>query len=297
MSLERDFPEKFPCQIVRPKGEGVPYLFNSPHSGRNYPDAFRQLSCLNAFDLRLSEDRFVDRFFLPLAEEGATLMLAEFPRAYLDVNREFFELDASMFEDRLPHFVPAPTLRVAAGFGCVPRLVASGKPIYDRKLPSSEALGRISSIYRPYHQYLEEELRALKARHGYAILIDCHSMPGHSPALMGAKPQADMILGDVYGRSCAPALTNYASTLLEEMGYHVARNQPYAGGYITNHYGRPLQHVHALQLEINRNLYLERETLAINAYFDRLQAHMVEFGRRLMAMAQDVFFQTRDAAE
>jgi len=224
-------------------------------------------------------------------------MMADFPRAYLDVNREFFELDADMFEDRLPNFVAAPTLRVAAGFGCLPRLVALGKPIYNHKLPSSEALGRISSIYRPYHQHLEEELRALKARYGYAVLIDCHSMPGQSLSLTGEKQQADMILGDVYGRSCAPALTNHASMLLEEMGYHVARNQPYAGGYITSHYGRPLQHIHALQLEINRNLYLERETLAINACFDRLQVRMVEFGRRLMAMARDVFFQARDAAE
>jgi len=297
MSLERDFPDGLPFRIIRPQEERGPYLFNSPHSGRNYPPAFCQMSCLDMFDLRLSEDRFVDFFFAPLVKEGACVMLAEFPRAYLDVNREAFELDAAMFEDRLPNFVPAPTLRVAAGFGCVPRLVAAGKPIYNHKLPSYEALGRIASLYRPYHHCLEAELRALKARYGYAVLIDCHSMPGCGSSFEGKRPAPDIILGDVYGRSCAPILTNHASLVFEEMGYHVVRNQPYAGGYITSHYGRPLQHIHALQIEINRNLYLERETLAVNSRFETVKAHMVEFGRRLMDMAQNIFDQTRDAAE
>jgi len=297
MSLERDFPHALPFRLITPQRGGMPYLFNSPHSGRNYPATFRQMSCLDAFDLRLSEDRFVDHLFAGLVNAGATVMLAEFPRAYLDVNREACELDASMFADRLPDFVPSPTLRVAAGFGCVPRLVAADKPIYDHKLPSAEALGRITSLYRPYHRCLEAALQALKNRYGYAILIDCHSMPGQSRVLEGEEAQPDMILGDVYGRSCSAALTNHASAVLEEMGYHVRRNQPYAGGYITCHYGQPASNIHAMQIEINRDLYLDPYSLEPHDGFAPLCAHMLAFGRDLMQLGPEIFLPYKNAAE
>jgi len=261
-----------------------PYLFNSPHSGRHYSKIFRQMSCLDDHSLRLSEDRFVDLIFAPLVDDGAVFMAADFPRAYMDVNREAFELDASMFIEPCPDIMSIPSLRVQAGFGSVARLVRADKEIYDHKLSWGEALERITTLYHPYHRCLEQQLNELRAAHGYAVLIDCHSMPGMGP---GTGP--DIILGDRYGCSCAPALTDWAEKLLRDFGFDVIRNQPYAGGYITSHYGRPADALHALQIEINRDLYLDPHSLEENSGFASLCATIVEFGRQLMQLDSRCF--------
>jgi len=296
VSLGRDFPDKIPFRIEKPRGQTTPYLFNSPHSGRLYPLVFRQMSCLDEFTLRLSEDRFVDEMFAPLVHQGATFMAAEFPRAYLDVNREAFELDATMFAEPLPDFVPMPSARVEAGFGSIARLVSAGHAIYDHKLPVREALDRITSLYQPYHSCLRQILRNLHAAHGFAVLIDCHSMPGKSRGQTGQK-LPDIILGDAHGCACSPFLTEEAEKFLRGIGFKVARNQPYAGGYITYHYGRPQEGIHALQIEINRDLYLEPHSLEKNSGFEPLCAMMLEFGRHLMQLECDIFSNLPNAAE
>jgi len=283
LSRMRDFPQQMPFRVQHPTARPTPYLFNSPHSGRIYPPAFCQMSCLDDFTLRLSEDRFVDLIFAPLVQYGASVMLADFPRAYLDVNREAFELDASMFNEPLPDFVPPPGLRVKAGFGSIARLVSADKPIYDHKLPTKEALDRIDSIYQPYHLCLHRQLQILCRKHGFAVLIDCHSMPGkkhHHPS----QSQVDIVLGDAHGRACSPVLIERAEQLLHQSGLKVVRNQPYAGGYITSHYGQPANNIHALQIEINRNLYLDPHSLQPNDGFAPLCAIMLEFGRCLMQL-------------
>jgi len=282
--------------LARPTQESTPYLFNSPHSGRIYPQFFKQMSCLDDFSLRLSEDRFVDLMFSPLVDEGATFMAAHFPRAYLDVNREAFELDATMFTEPLPAFVPPPSLRVKAGFGSIARIVSAGKAIYDHKLPVKEALDRIRYLYKPYHNCLNRELQNLRTIHGLAILIDCHSMPGKG----GTHPSQispDIILGDAHGRACAPVLMDRAEKLLCDLGYRVVRNHPYAGGYITCHYGKPFENIHALQIEINRDLYLDPQSLEKNDGFKPLCDNMLEFGRCLIQSDIQDFLSFRNAAE
>jgi len=296
VSRYRDFPDKLPFRILRPVQGSTPYLFNSPHSGRIYPSAFKQMSCLDDFSLRLSEDRFVDLIFSPLVHQGARFMEADFPRAYLDVNREAFELDPAMFCDPLPAFVPPASLRAKAGFGCVAGIVSAGKTIYDHKLSTKEALDRIHSLYCPYHRCLAQELHAVRKVHGFAVLIDCHSMPGKERSQL-TQNQPDIILGDAHGRACAPALTDRVEKLLRDLGYHVVRNQPYAGGYITCHYGRPVDNIHALQIEINRDLYLDPHSLEKNSGFAPLCADMLEFGRALMRSDMQSLLPHRNAAE
>jgi len=297
----RDFLQNLPFSVVRPEKNKTPYLFNSPHSGRCYSTSFRQMSCLDDFDLRLSEDRYVDLIFAPLIHSGATFMEAYFPRAYLDVNREAFELDALMFDEPLPAFVPSPSFRVEAGFGSVPRVVSAGKAIYDHKLPISEALGRLNLFYHPYHRCLAQELQQLKAEYGFAILIDCHSMPGQARLSQAAHSRCqhspDIILGDAHGRACSPALISRAETVLQDLGFHVVRNRPYAGGYITCHYGRPLNHIHALQIEINRDLYLDPTTLKRHDGFKPLCDKMLKFGAQLIKATPEIFLPYPHAAE
>jgi len=298
MSVCRAFSDKAPFELRRPAELQVPFLFNSPHSGRCYPRAFLDMSCLDAREIRLSEDRYVDCLFDDVTVLGAAFMVADFPRAYLDVNREAFELDATMFSDSLPDFIPAnPTMRVQAGLGCIPRIVAPDKPIYAEKIPVHEALGRVFSIYQPYHVQLRHKMENMKSRFGYAVLVDCHSMPGQLRYYRGEE-QPDIILGDMYGRSCGRVLTRYATMLLEAQGYRVAHNQPYAGGYITAHYGRPLSGYHALQIELNRNLYLNPQSLELTAGFDVLKRNMACFAQALVAIPESsILPESREAAE
>jgi len=297
MSATRDFMHKAPFEVRKPAEALVPFLFNSPHSGRHYPPAFLQMSCLDRDEIRLSEDRYVDCLFNGVTELGATFMAADFPRAYLDVSRDASELDPGMYDDSPPGSMGAvANMRVQAGLGCIPRVVAANKPIYAHKIPIAEAQGRLSSIYYPYHSRLRREMELLKQRFGYSVLIDCHSMPGQLRCYEGGQ-QPDIILGDRYGRSCNQGLTHYATLLLEKLGYRVAHNQPFAGGYITAHYGRPLAGFHALQIELNRNLYLDPQTLVPTEGFELLRHHMMRFAQAIVHMPETLNFPVQQAAE
>jgi N-formylglutamate amidohydrolase len=264
-----------PFRVVRPAAgvAATPMIFASPHSGRNYPSAMMAASLLDRQAIRRSEDAHVDELIDAAPDFGHTLMTAEFARAYLDVNREPWELDPSMFEDELPPFARARTARVAAGLGAIARIVCEGQEIYARKLTFAEAEGRVQAVHQPYHAALAELLAETKAAFGFALLIDCHSMPA-AAARGPAGEVCDMVLGDRFGAACAGQVTRFVEARLKDLGYRVARNAPYAGGYTTEHYGRPGRKIHVLQIEISRALYFDEAELSLTPGFARLREHL-----------------------
>jgi len=251
-------------ELRRAAPEGAPpptaLVFASPHSGRFYPEDMMSAAALDALAIRRSEDALVDDLIAQAPALGAAVIAARYARAYIDVNREPFELDPAMFADELPDFARARTARVAAGLGAIARVVSEGQEIYARKLTFAEARARIERAHRPYHAALERLIGEAHAAHGYAILIDWHSMPS-AAARAGRDRACDIVLGDRFGAACAGVLTKTVERELEALGYRVARNSPYAGGYTTEHYGRPARRVHALQIEINRAIYMNEATL------------------------------------
>ncbi len=296
MSLERDFSQMPPFEVCAPAEQRIPFVFNSPHSGRCYPRAFLEASRLDGVSIRYSEDCYVDELFAGVVGLGAPMLKANFPRAFLDVNREAYGLDPRMFAEALPPFINSQSARVAGGLGTVPRLVGEGQTIYPGRIPLKEAFYRIEELYKPYHRTLDALLHATRARFGYAVLIDCHSMPGGlRVGESGSRP--DFIIGDRFGRSCCERLTHAAIALLEEMGYTVAHNKPYAGGFITEHYGRPAMACHALQIEINRSLYMNEQTLERLAGFGTLCADLHRFANDLTSLPDDLFVAPPLAAE
>ena len=246
-----------------PRRQTVPVVFSSPHSGRDYPADFVDASPLDLAQLRRSEDAFVDEIFAAAPDYGAPLLRALFPRAYVDANREPFELDPEMFDEPLPDYVRTRSVRIAAGLGTVPRVVADGAAIHPGTITFADARGRIADHHQPYHRTLEHMLGATHARFGGALLVDCHSMPSAgAPGIKGRSlKNVDIVLGDCHGAACAGAVTDAVEETLVGLGYRVRRNRPYAGGYITRHYGRPAEATHALQIEINRALYMDEATI------------------------------------
>ena len=243
-----------------------PLLFNSPHSGRNYPASFLSRSRLSPLALRKSEDFLVDQLFASALSAGAPLITVNFPRAYLDVNREPYELDPRLFGEKLPGFANSASVRVAGGLGTIPRVVCEGEEIYRSPLALSEALQRIETLYRPYHRALASVLAQGQARFGPCLLVDCHSMPS-SAAHHGQVDAPDIVLGDRFGVSAAADITALAEDLFRTQGFSVARNKPYAGGFIAQNYGAPRAGRHVLQIEINRALYMsERSVEPLSRY-------------------------------
>jgi N-formylglutamate amidohydrolase len=269
-----------PFEIVRPPRQSVPLVFNSPHSGHFYPGSFLALSRLDRRAIRRSEDVLVDVLFSGVTALGAPLMRALYPRAYLDVNREPYELDPKMFVGQLPAFANVRSVRVAGGLGTIPRLVSDTEDIYGAPLAVEEALERINRVYRPYHDALRRLLAETHVLFGCAILVDCHSMPSSLRGLSG-RNRPDFVLGDRFGASCMPEVMEAAAAALRQLGYNVCRNKPYAGGFITEHYGRPSQGLHALQVEINRALYMDEERLEPHAGFARLQRDLMRFAEAM----------------
>lgn len=269
-SENRDF------EVLEPAGQSVPLVFNSPHSGRRYPGAFLERSRLDGLAIRRSEDHYVDELFSVAPALGAPMLVAHFPRAWLDVNREPYELDPRMFDGSLPSYANIGSMRVAGGLGTVPRVVAENMEIYRHRLPVEEALERIETVYKPYHACLRQLLVRTHVAFGLAVLIDCHSMPGNI-RVSGSGLRPDFIIGDRYGTSASAELSLTAMRLLEDMGFCVVRNKPYAGGFITEHYGRPAKGLHALQIEVNRSLYVDETTLVRKPDFPVLQAAISAF--------------------
>jgi N-formylglutamate amidohydrolase len=275
-----------PFRLLRPAIQSMGVVFSSPHSGTDYPPAFLALSRLALDALRRSEDCWVDELFAAAPALGAPLLAALFPRSFVDPNREPLELDPQMFEDALPPGANTTSPRVAAGLGVIPRVVATGEEIHGRKLSFAEAAERIRRCWHPYHGALAAEIAATRRRFGYCVLIDCHSMPSAGGPLERGTgwDRVDFVLGDCRGGACAPALTDQVEITLRRLGYTVARNNPYSGGYVTQHYGRPAEAVHALQIEVNRGLYLDEARLRRGPGFQRLAADMGELIRSLAAL-------------
>ena len=294
MTAADDFKDIAPFEIRASADQRVPFIFNSPHSGRHYPARFLGMSRLDKDTIRRSEDCYVEQLFGGAPALGAPLLLAHFPRAYLDVNREPWELDPRMFAEPLPSFANIRSPRVAGGLGTVPRLVGEGMDIYRARLPLAEAVSRIRDIYEPYHETLRHLIGRTQMRFGYAVLVDCHSMPASiRVGETGVRP--DFIVGDRFGASAAPELTDAAIRLLSSMGYSVAYNKPYAGGFITEHYGRPARNRHAVQIEINRGLYMNERTFEKGAGFDALTDDLTRFCADLMALPDHYFRPTPPA--
>ncbi|MCR0980514.1 N-formylglutamate amidohydrolase [Roseomonas populi] len=276
-ALEADAPPPF--QLSRPETQAAPIVLASPHSGRHYPAAFLAESRLDSVALRRSEDGFVEEIFAGAPALGIPLLAATFPRVYCDANREPWELDPGMFDGPLPDFVNSASPRVGAGLGTIARVVASGEPVYRRRLSFDEAADRIRALWEPYHAALNGLIAETVRRFGTCLLIDCHSMPT-IPGEGGRS--ADMILGDAHGTAAAPRATRMMEEALSAMGYRHRRNDPYAGGYVTRHYGRPREGVHVIQLEIARSLYMDERRIQrlpglalLSADMERLLARLV----------------------
>ncbi len=281
-----------PFQVHAPRQQTSPILVASPHSGCLYPADFIAASRLAFNDLRRSEDSFVDELFEDATGTGIPLLRATFPRAYCDVNREPWELDPLMFAEKLPPWCNTQSARVLAGFGTIARLVSSGEPIYHAKLTFAEAEQRIRRCWHPYHDALTRLIDDTLAAHGVCLLLDAHSMP----SLHGLKPtdaqhprpqqstEPDFVLGDAYGTSCAQSVTQFIERFLRDRGFRVRRNDPYAGGYVTRHYGRPSNQVHVLQLEICRSLYIDESRFEKLAAFTEIR---VTLAALLAALAEN----------
>ena len=270
-----------PFELNMPPLQTAPVVFASAHSGRNYPTGFIEAARLDALGLRRSEDSFVDELFAGVPATGAPLLSATFPRAYCDPNREPWELDPSMFADDLPTWINTTSARVGAGLGTLARVVATGETIYREKLTFAEAEFRVGSCWKPYHDMLSALLSETRARFGACLLIDCHSMPAH--ASRGKPP--DIVLGDAHGTACSGRVTQLVETTLAGLGYEVRRNDPYAGGYVTRHYGRPREGIHALQIEIARSLYMDEARFARRSGFAILQRHLTQLAECLAKAA------------
>ncbi len=284
-----------PFELSRPKAQTVPFVFSSPHSGRIYPEGFLALSRLDPMALRKSEDCYVDRLFSRVAELGAPLLSARFPRAYLDLNREPYELDPELVADPLPAHANSQSVRVAGGLGTVARIVSDGEEIYHRQLSLAAVLARIEYLYFPFHTELTRLLDETRRIFGYAVLIDCHSMPSSAMA-PGGGPRPDVVIGDRFGSSCDGRLTLLLKEAFVRRGYDVQLNRPYAGGFITEHHGRPGRGAHALQVEINRGLYLDERMLTEGPGYARLEADILEIAAELFLSVPQLF-EHRAAAE
>jgi N-formylglutamate amidohydrolase len=283
-------------EVREPASQTIPFVFNSPHSGNHFPVDFLASSHLDSLSIRRSADHYVDELFADAPELGAPLLVAHFPRAYLDVNREPYELDPRMFDGPLPPYVNIGSMRVAGGLGTIPRIVAENMEIYRKRLSVDEGLSRIETIYKPYHACLRKLIARTHARFGIGILIDCHSMPGNV-RLSGSDVRPDFIIGDRYGTSASAELSRAALQFFDDMGFSAVRNKPYAGGFITEHYGRPVRGLHALQIEINRGLYMNEHTFQKTAGFDALCDDLAGFSADLMAMPDYHFLGLPLAAE
>jgi N-formylglutamate amidohydrolase len=267
-----------PIEIDRPVAQTLPVVLASPHSGRAYPADFLRQTHLDMAVLRRAEDAYVDDLFDLAAKSGVPMLKALYPRSFVDANREPYEVDPAMFEGALPGHANTRSPRVAAGLGCLPRVAFDGQPLYRRRLPVAELERRLAWYYRPYHAALRKLIDETLERFGHCILVDCHSMPSNSPVGLGGKGgRVDFVLGDNHGAACAPALISLAEGWLRVRGYRAVRNQPYAGGFTTQHYGAPGHGVHVLQVEINRALYMDEAAMRPHAGFTPLSRHLAEF--------------------
>lgn len=273
-----------PVRVIGPKSSKSPLVFAFPHSGRNYPSKFLQQARLSAIDIRRSEDAYVDQLFPANELQTAQFISAIFPRSWVDANRHPQALDPDMFIGRIPSHSQQKSSHVLAGFGVIPKRVGQGLPIYRHKLKKQEILRRISSTHTPYHLAVEMALHQARAVFGFAILVDCHSMPSICATQTSANP-IHIVLGDRHGTSCNPKISAALAKMFFEVGLQVAHNQPYAGGYSVTRHGQPEQNIHAIQIEIARNLYMDEESINKHDGFGRILSKIVTIMQELERFA------------
>ena len=273
--------------LVRTIPGSAPLVLDSPHSGVNYPEDFRSRLALRV--LRRAEDTHVEKLYDFAPALGAAWIEALFPRSYLDANRNTTELDVTLVEggwDQPVESDPASLAKVRLGKGLIWRLTDEGEPLYDRKLTAAEVRDRIARCWVPYHRAVAQAIAAAHARHGYSIHLNCHSMPALSSAYSTDYPglaHADFVVGDRDGSTAAPALSRRICEVLRGFGYSVEYNHPYKGVELVRRYGDPLAQRHSIQVEINRRLYMNEETLEPHAGFAPLQAHLRRLVQELLA--------------
>jgi N-formylglutamate amidohydrolase len=272
-----------PFEITEPASWRAPIIFNSPHSGSVYPAEFLEASRIDLPALRRSEDSFMDELIGGLSELGFPTVRVHFPRSYVDVNREPYELDPRMFSGRLPSFANTRSMRVAGGLGTIPRVVGDGQEIYRERLSVDDALVRIEALYKPYHRALRRLINKAHQAFGTVVVVDCHSMP--SVGVSRDEPRRpDLVIGDRYGTSCAGLLPDAVEETMSRLGYSVGRNKPYAGGFITEHYGNPASGLHTIQLELNRAIYMDERRRERSPGFARVAADFAVLAETLAAI-------------
>jgi N-formylglutamate amidohydrolase len=285
-----------PFEIVEPAEWRAPIIFNSPHSGAAYPDAFLNASRIDLATLRRSEDSFMDELVGDLGSCGFAVVRVHFPRSYVDVNREPYELDPRMFAGRLPSFANTRSMRVAGGLGTIPRVVGDGQEIYRERLAVDDALSRIETLYKPYHRALRRLINRVHQSFGTVVVVDCHSMP--SIGVSRDEPRRpDLVIGDRYGTSCSPLLPDRVEETMGRLGYSVGRNKPYAGGFITEHYGNPASGLHVVQLELNRAVYMDERRREKGPRFAQVAADFAKLADALAAVPLDNLGPFQAAAE
>ncbi len=285
-----------PFEIVEPPAWRGPIIFNSPHSGSVYPDQFLIASRIDLPALRRSEDSFMDELIGGLSDRGFPTVRVNFPRSYVDVNREPYELDPRMFSGRLPSFANTRSMRVAGGLGTIPRVVGDGQEIYRERIAVDDALARIETLYKPYHRALRRLINRAHHVFGTVVLVDCHSMP--SVGVSRDEPRRpDVVIGDRYGTSCAPMLADMVEETMSRLGYSVGRNKPYAGGFITEHYGNPASGLHTIQLELNRAIYMDERRRARGARFAQVASDFAVLAEALATVPLDDLGPFQAAAE
>lgn len=248
-------------------------IFASPHSGSHYPQDLLARSILDEHSIRSSEDAFVDQLFAAAPHHGAALICAGVPRAYVDFNRSPDELDPAVIAGVRPQ---GHNPRVASGLGVIPRVVANSQPIYRGKLTMEEARRRISTYWQPYHNEVQRLLRATRERVGQAVLVDCHSMPHEAMdgVARSTGRRADVVLGDRFGAAASSEVVDRIEAAFAAAGFVVSRNSPFAGAYVTQAYGRPSRNQHAVQIEIDRALYMDEVDIRPNADFEAVRARL-----------------------
>jgi len=272
-----------PFEIAEPAAWRAPIIFNSPHSGSVYPPGFLNASRIDLTSLRRSEDSFMDELIGGLSDRGFPVVRVNFPRSYVDVNREPYELDPRMFSGRLPSFANTRSMRVAGGLGTIPRVVGDGQEIYRERLSVDDGLARIEALYKPYHRALRRLINKAHQAFGTVVVVDCHSMP--SIGVSRDEPRRpDVVIGDRYGTSCATLLPDMVEQTMSALGYSVGRNKPYAGGFITEHYGNPASGLHAIQLELNRAVYMDERRRERGPRFAQVVADFASLANALAAV-------------
>ncbi|WP_380055598.1 N-formylglutamate amidohydrolase [Falsihalocynthiibacter sp. SS001] len=276
---------KMPFTLKIPESRDTSVVFASPHSGREYGRRFLRKSILDEQMIRTSEDAFVDLLFDSAPEHGAVFLAANFPRAFVDLNRNADELDSALI-DGIKKSAPNP--RIASGLGVVPRVVSGGRPIYRGKIPQEEASTRIAEYWRPYHDTLYQIMADNRAKFGEAILVDCHSMPHEAldGLVRSGMRRPEVVLGDRFGASAGDHIVSEIEDIFRRHGLTVARNTPFAGAYIAKRYGRTNINQHAVQIEIDRSLYMNEQLIRPNGNFDTFRSMMQTITREIAAIGR-----------